>query len=98
MRAAHRCAAGDACAQVRDEDVEMDDGTQHAVSCDTCVAERRVSLYCSRRCAAANMAAHMGKAHAGRAGGGAAARVTPLDEAVRAVLQREQPGLAMTAV
>lgn len=87
--------------QMRDEDVEMDDGSFRSVSCKECLDERRITLYCSDRCAAENVAGHRQLVHGVKTAAGEGetlALVTPTQEAVEAALQRENPELKMTPV
>ncbi|KAJ6444072.1 hypothetical protein O9K51_02466 [Purpureocillium lavendulum] len=101
VAAEHDCEAGDKCVQLRDEDVEMDDGSSLTVSCKECLDERRMTLYCSDRCAAENVAEHRQRVHGVKTAAGegeARALVTPTQGAVEAALQRENPGLQMTPV
>ncbi|UNI24310.1 hypothetical protein JDV02_010065 [Purpureocillium takamizusanense] len=102
VEAEHDCEAGAGCVQMRDEDVEMDDGgSSRAVSCKECLEERRMTLYCSGHCAAENVAEHRQRVHGVKTAAGegeTVALVTPTQEAVEAALQRENPGLKMTPV
>ncbi|KAL3955015.1 hypothetical protein ACCO45_010578 [Purpureocillium lilacinum] len=101
VEAEHDCEAGEKCVQMRDEDVEMDDGSFRSVSCKECLDERRITLYCSDRCAAENVAGHRQLVHGVKTAAGEGetlALVTPTQEAVEAALQRENPELKMTPV
>lgn len=99
VEAEHDCEAGDRCAQLRDEDVEMDDGTPRAVSCKECIGQKRMTLYCSDRCAAANIAEHRQRAHGVETQAGEAwGLVAPAEEVAEATLQKENPGLKMSRV
>ncbi|KND88016.1 hypothetical protein TOPH_07283 [Tolypocladium ophioglossoides CBS 100239] len=97
IAAEHDCEAGDKCVQLRDEDVEMDDGTSQAVSCKECVGQKRMTLYCSGRCAGENIAEHRQGAHGVKTQAeDAQGLVAPAEQVVESTLQKENPGLKMS--
>ncbi|PNY29911.1 Uncharacterized protein TCAP_00177 [Tolypocladium capitatum] len=99
VEADHDCEAGGRCVQLRDEDVEMDDGTSQAVSCRECIDQKRMTLYCSYRCAGENIAEHRQSAHGVETEAEDARGLVALTEqVVESTLQRENPGLGMSRV
>ncbi|XP_044721798.1 uncharacterized protein HRG_04713 [Hirsutella rhossiliensis] len=99
VAAAHDCAAGDECTQLRDEDVEMEDGTSQTVSCKECLDQRRITLFCSSRCARENVAEHRKNSHGVKTSTEESDEaVTSMQQVVEATLARENPGIAMTRV
>ncbi|QPH17804.1 hypothetical protein C2857_002704 [Epichloe festucae Fl1] len=99
---AHDCEAGNDCVQLSDEDVEMDmgDGTSTTVCCNECLERKQATLYCSERCAVANIAKHRLGKHGARTAHEEEARglvlVNPLQSFVEATLAGQNPGLKMT--
>ncbi|KAG5942561.1 hypothetical protein E4U53_007224 [Claviceps sorghi] len=96
----HDCEAGDHCVQLGDEDVEMADGTSTTVCCNACLDLKRATLYCSERCAVANIAKHRLKKHGAEtvAAGKARSLVRPLQQFVDATLADQNPGLEIRPV
>ncbi|KAG6001394.1 hypothetical protein E4U21_004400 [Claviceps maximensis] len=97
---AHDCEAGDHCVQFSDEDVEMDDGTSTAVCCNECLILKKATLYCSERCAVANIAKHRLRKHRAKAVAAEKGRrlVSSLHQFVEATLAEQNPGLKMGPV
>ncbi len=81
--------------QLRDEDVEMDDGSSKALSCRECL-----SLFCSDRCARENIAAHRKTRHGVKTPSADEAEelVSCTQDVVATALKAENPGLSMTRV
>ncbi|KJZ75742.1 hypothetical protein HIM_04899 [Hirsutella minnesotensis 3608] len=99
VEAEHDCKAGDACVQLRDEDVEMDDGSWTTVSCKECLDEKQMTLYCSDRCARENIAEHRRAAHGAKASAVEAdGLVSPTQDVVETALKTENPGLTVSRV
>ncbi|POR36862.1 Uncharacterized protein TPAR_02938 [Tolypocladium paradoxum] len=99
VEAEHDCEAGDKCVQLRDEDEEMDYGGTRAVSCKECLGQKRMTLYCSDRCAEENIAEHSQRAHRAKTQAEEAqGLVTPAEQVVESMLQKENPGLKMSRV
>ncbi|KAG6014678.1 hypothetical protein E4U54_004974 [Claviceps lovelessii] len=96
----HDCEAGDRCVQLSDEDVEMDDGTPTTVCCNECLDLKKATLYCSERCAVANIGRHRFGKHGVKTAAAETARslVTPLHQFVEATLTDQNPGLQMSPV
>ncbi|KAL7947950.1 hypothetical protein V8C42DRAFT_316220 [Trichoderma barbatum] len=97
----HSCDAGDRCVQNRDngseEDVAMDDGTAlDAFACKECVGLRRLTLFCSERCASENIASHRHEGHETKMEADEVpSLINSLSDEIEAILRRENPGLRM---
>ncbi|KAI9163442.1 Transcription factor himD [Paramyrothecium foliicola] len=92
----HDCDAGDQCIDLRDEDVTMG-GEAQPVACKDCVAQKKVTLWCSERCAAENAARHRQVKHQVKtAPDEVGSLVQPLAELVSDVLEKENPGVKFT--
>ncbi|KAF4980798.1 hypothetical protein FZEAL_3275 [Fusarium zealandicum] len=90
----HDCEAGDKCVQNEDEDTEMDDGTSHTVVCKDCIDQKQASLYCSQRCAAANLPQHREDKHGAKTAADEIKKLAlPLWELVEKTLKGSNPGL-----
>ena len=95
----HDCESGDKCVQLRDEDIEMSDGTPTAVCCGDCLDQKQATLFCSERCAVANVAEHRQSKHDLKTGTDeAASAVKPLKTFVDSTLEAKNPGLKMERV
>ncbi|QYS93113.1 hypothetical protein H0G86_000505 [Trichoderma simmonsii] len=97
----HRCHAGDNCVQNREtgpeEDVVMeDDAALDAFACKDCVGLKRLTLFCSERCASENIARHQHEEHETKIEADAASSwVSSLSHEIESILQRENPGIKM---
>ncbi|KAJ4259762.1 hypothetical protein NW762_007693 [Fusarium torreyae] len=90
----HDCEAGDRCIQYDEEDTEMDDGTSNTVVCKDCIDQKQASLYCSARCAAANLARHRQEKHGAKTAADEIKKLAlPLWELVEKTLKEGNPGL-----
>ncbi|KAG5981995.1 hypothetical protein E4U55_002429 [Claviceps digitariae] len=96
----HDCEAGDRCVQLSDEDVEMEDEISAAVCCNECLDLKKATLYCSERCAVANIARHRLGKHGGKAVAAEKAQslVRSLHQFVEVTLADQNPGLKMSLV
>ncbi|KAF7544916.1 hypothetical protein G7Z17_g9580 [Cylindrodendrum hubeiense] len=94
----HDCEAGDDCVQNYDEDVEMDDGTRHAVICNDCIISKQSAIYCSERCASGNMSRHRESKHGVKtAVDEIRTLVSPLWELMEKTIKEGNPGLKFSA-
>lgn len=86
--------------QLTDEDVEMGGGPPTTVCCNECLALKRATLYCSERCAVANIARHRLGKHAAKTVAQEEARslVSSLHAFVEATLTGQNPGLQISPV
>ncbi|KAL7930355.1 hypothetical protein V8C35DRAFT_313027 [Trichoderma chlorosporum] len=97
----HRCHAGDNCVQNRnvgqEEDVVMDDDAAlDAFACKECVGLKRLTLFCSERCASENIASHRHEEHEAKGeADGVSGLVGLLSDEIESILRRENPGLRM---
>ncbi|KAH7304993.1 hypothetical protein B0I35DRAFT_454508 [Stachybotrys elegans] len=91
----HDCKAGDNCIQERDDDVSMTgDSTDSPVVCVQCVEGKKLSIYCSDRCARENMSSHRLSEHADKESSGPPSTLTtPLSEVLDKTLKKDNPGL-----
>lgn len=80
-----------------EEDVSMDDETdEDAFVCKECVSLRRLTIFCSERCATENMARHREREHEAKTeADDIPGLVTLLSDVVETVLRRENPGVRM---
>lgn len=99
VKSQHDCEAGEHCVQLHDPDVEMGDGTSRTVACNECLDRQEATLYCSDKCAAANIAKHRQKSHGAKTTANAAqALVRSLQPFVGSTLESKNPGLVMAQV
>ncbi|KAL7916417.1 hypothetical protein GGI35DRAFT_432995 [Trichoderma velutinum] len=97
----HRCHAGDNCVQNRDngqeEDVVMEDETAlDAFACKECVGLKRLTLFCSERCASENIARHQHEEHETKMEADATSSlVNSLSNEIESILSRANPRLKM---
>ncbi|PHH66344.1 hypothetical protein CDD81_7399 [Ophiocordyceps australis] len=98
--AAHNCEAGDKCVQLRDEDEVMEDGTSRTALCRECLELKHMALYCSDRCAEANISDHRQNRHGKSTAAGNALEllVAWTEDTVQALLEQMNPGLKMARV
>ncbi|KAM5379664.1 hypothetical protein ACJZ2D_003858 [Fusarium nematophilum] len=90
----HDCEAGEGCVQMDDEDGEMDDGTDQTVVCKDCIDQKEASVYCSERCAAANLPRHRYHIHGVDTSADEIRKLAlPLWELVEKTLKEGNPGL-----
>lgn len=85
----HPCDAGDKCAQLQDEDVDMDENNREPA---VCITGNKVTLFCTEKC---------GKQNAGSIDGlasDAQSSMLPLREAVNKMMEEENKGLAFTTL
>lgn len=84
---------------MRDEDTEMEDGTPQTVLCKECLNQKRMTLFCSRRCAGESVSEHIKRSHGIETSTDEAGEaVTLTQEVVEATLAQENPGLTMTRI
>lgn len=79
------------------EDVEMDDGVpQDGFICRECLVLKRVTAFCSERCAFENVVRHYKRDHEAKADADeVSSLVRPMQETLESILRRENPGLHM---
>ncbi|CAG9940685.1 unnamed protein product [Clonostachys rosea f. rosea IK726] len=91
----HDCTSGDQCVQEGDEDEEMKDDINGTVICLRCLDEKKMSLFCSSRCAYQNLPSHLDAQHGFKG-------VTPqeiqnlvkhVEQVVEETLRKQNPGL-----
>ncbi|KAH6607152.1 hypothetical protein Trco_003465 [Trichoderma cornu-damae] len=98
---AHTCDSGDDCVHNRDDGEEegavMDDeAAPDAFVCQECVGLKRLTIFCSRRCASENIAGHRQKEHwAETEADEFSSLADPLSHVIESILRRENPGLRM---
>ncbi|OTA08845.1 hypothetical protein A9Z42_0005690 [Trichoderma parareesei] len=98
---AHACESGENCVQERSDgqvdDVEMDDGTaQDGFICRECLGLKRVTAFCSERCAFENVVNHYKRNHEAKADADeVSSLVRPMQETLESILRRENPRLHM---
>ncbi|KAM0417268.1 hypothetical protein ACHAPT_012709 [Fusarium lateritium] len=92
----HDCEAGERCAQNYDEDIEMEDGESQAVLCRDCIEEKAASLFCTERCAAANLPRHIEDRHGKTAVDEVKTLAVPLLELLEKRLKESNPGLKIS--
>lgn len=80
-----------------EEDVVMEDDTAlDAFACKDCVGLKRLTLFCSERCASENIARHQHEEHETKIEADAASSwVGSLSHEIETILQRENPGIKM---
>ncbi|KAF5007847.1 hypothetical protein FDECE_5849 [Fusarium decemcellulare] len=93
----HDCEAGDRCIQYEDEDIDMDGGTSNTVVCKDCIDQKQATLYCSERCAAANLARHRQDKHGVKTSADEINKLAlPLWDLVNKTLAESNPGLKIS--
>ncbi|KAK2599983.1 hypothetical protein QQS21_005285 [Conoideocrella luteorostrata] len=93
----HDCEAGDDCVQLGDEEIETDEENWRTVSCNDCLDLKKAALFCSERCATANIAKHRQSKHGvPTAAEEAQSLVRPFQAFANATLASKNPGLTMT--
>ncbi|PHH76405.1 hypothetical protein CDD82_4003 [Ophiocordyceps australis] len=100
VAAVHSCEAGDKCVQLRDGDEVMGDATSKTALCRECLELKHMTLYCSDRCAGANIPDHRQNRHGKSTAAGNALEllVASTEDTVRALLEQMNPGLKMARV
>lgn len=97
----HACDGGDNCVQNRtdgqEEDVVMDDKTAlDAFACKECVGLRRLTIFCSERCASENIVSHRQKEHETKVEADEiSSLVSSLSDEIESILRQKNPGLRM---
>ncbi|KAF5017518.1 hypothetical protein F66182_10547 [Fusarium sp. NRRL 66182] len=95
----HGCGSGDRCVQYDDADTEMDDEMSNTMVCKDCIDQKEASLYCSARCAAANLARHRQEKHGAKTAADEIKKLAlPLWEFVEKTLKEGNPGLKFSLV
>lgn len=74
----------------------MSDGEYQAVVCKDCVEQKEASLFCTERCAAANLPRHMEDKHGKTAGDEVKKLAEPLSELLEKRLKESNPGLKIS--
>ncbi|KAL7787947.1 hypothetical protein V8C37DRAFT_389116, partial [Trichoderma ceciliae] len=99
----HSCDGGDSCVQNRNDGEEKDaveddddETTAEAFVCKECVNLRRLTIFCSERCASKNIARHRQKEHETNfEADETSSLMASLSDTVESILRRENPGLRM---
>lgn len=73
----------------------MEDDTNGPVACDECLREKRVTIFCSPRCAFQNLRPHWESRHGARIqSDDAQGSVTPMHEVYEKTMKEINPGVA----
>lgn len=79
-----------------DVDTDMSDGEYQAVVCKDCVEQKEASLFCTERCAEANLPRHMGEKHGKTDLDEVRKLGEPLSELLEKKLKESNPGLKIS--
>lgn len=90
MEKNHPCDAGDKCAQLQDEDVDMDEDNREPA---VCIDGNKITLFCTEKCGKQNV----GNIN-GHTGDSPASKVILLADAVNKVMEEENQGLKFTTL
>jgi hypothetical protein len=73
-----------------------DEAALDAFACKECVGLKRMTLFCSERCASENIASHRQEEHEMKMDAGeVSSLVSSLSDEIETILRRENPGLRM---